>query len=83
MSELDDIKTLLGEIRDNQQRALEQQAKQVSLAEQQLERARSQIEESLALQREAVAKQRTVMRWALPGIALCIAAILYLIIKYF
>ena len=63
--------------------ATEQQAAQIDLARQQLDRARSQVEESLALQREAMAKQKTVLRVALPGIALCIFAIIYLIVRYF
>ena len=83
MSELDDVKAILSEIRDNQRRALEQQEKQVALASEQLDRAKTQVEESLRLQREAIAKQRTIMRFALPGIALCIFAIIYLIVRYF
>lgn len=83
MSDLVDISALLVEIRNNQKRALEQQATQIEIAREQLERVRRQVDESLGLQREAIAKQRTVMRIAIPGIALCIAAILYLIVRYF
>jgi hypothetical protein len=78
----DEIKSLLTEIRDNQAIALERQARQIEIAAEQLERGKRQIEESLSLQREAVAKQRAVMRLALPGIGLCIAAVLYLTIRY-
>ena len=83
MSDLDEVKTILFDIRDNQKRALEQQEKQVALATEQLDRAKTQVEESLRLQREAIAKQRTVTRFALPGIALCMFAIVYLIVRYF
>jgi hypothetical protein len=83
MSDNEDIKSILTEILDNQRRALELHEAQLAIARDQLERSRQQIGESLALQREAIAKQRTVMRIAVPGIALCIAAILYLILRYF
>lgn len=48
-----------------------------------MERAKKQIEESIGLQRQAIEKTRLVMRIAVPGIVLCIAAILYLVIRYF
>lgn len=83
MDDLDTLRSLLLEIRDNQRTGLEQQAEQVALAREQADRAKRQIEESLALQREAIAKQRTIMRLAVPGIALCMAAILYLVFRYF
>ena len=83
MSELDDIKGILNEMRDNQKLALEQQATQVAMAREQLDRAKTQIEESLALQRDAVARQRTIGRIALPAILLCIGLIGYLIVRYF
>lgn len=41
------------------------------------------IEESLNLQREAVSRQRTVTRIAAPGIVACIAALAYLVLRYF
>jgi len=83
MSDSDELKQILVEIRDNQKKALEAQERQIALAAEQLDRARTQVAESLQLQREAIAKQKTIMRAALPGIALCIFAILYLIIRYF
>ena len=82
MNELDDIKGILIEMRDNQQQALAQQASQLELAREQLERAKGQVEESLALQREAVAKQRTIGRIALPAILVCIGLIVYLVVRY-
>ncbi len=83
MSDRDEIIQLLTEIRDNQIASLGHQQEQIELTKVQLERARAQIGESLGLQREAVAKQRAILRFAVPGIALCVAAILYLIIRYF
>jgi hypothetical protein len=63
------IVTLLTEIRDNQREMLERQ--------------RTQIEESLKLQREAVNRTRTIARLAIPAILVCIAAIAYLVVRYF
>jgi len=83
MSDLEDIKAILTEMRDNQKTALEQQAAQVALAREQVERSRQQIEESLGLQREALGRQRTITRIAVPAILLCIALILYLLVRYF
>jgi len=83
MSQDQEITTLLREIRDNQRHALELQQAQIEIARTQLERSQRQIEESLGLQREAIAKQKTVTRLAVPGIALCIGAIVYLIVRYF
>ena len=82
MSQDQSIETLLREIRDNQQRALDLQQAHIEIAQTQLERSKQQIEESLGLQREAIAKQKAVTRIAVPGIAFCIAAIVYLIVRY-
>ena len=79
----DRIATLLGEIRDNQRQALEQQRAQLEVAHSHFEQAKGQIAESLKLQREAVSRARTATRVALPAIFLCIAAIVYLIWRYF
>ncbi|WP_341501447.1 hypothetical protein [Gallaecimonas sp. GXIMD4217] len=76
MNDKDELIRLLGTICDNQ-------ARQIALAEAHLERARRQVEESLALQRESMAKQRLVTRVTVPGIALCLAAIGYLVLRYF
>lgn len=83
MSELDEIKSILVEIRNGQKKSIEEQEKQVALAREQLNRARTQVDESLALQRESVAKQKLIIRVALPAIGLCIVAIIYLIGRYF
>ena len=78
----DRIAILLGEIRDNQRLALEQQRAQLTIAQTHLEQAKTQIAESLQLQREAVSRTRIVTRVGLPAILLCIAAIVYIMLPY-
>jgi len=78
----DRIESLLGEIRDNQRLALQQQRTHLTVAQNHLEQAKAQIAESLKLQREAVDRTRTVTRIALPALLFCIAAILYLWWRY-
>jgi PhnB protein len=79
----DRIASLLGEIRDNQKAALEQQRLQLEIARTHLDQAKAQVAESLKLQREAVGRARTAARIGLPAIVFCIAAILYLVFRYF
>ena len=76
------ITSLLGEIRDNQRQALDQQRAQPEIARSHFEQAKAQIAESLKLQREAVSRARFATRVALPAIFLCIGAVLYLIWPY-
>jgi hypothetical protein len=76
----DRITSLLGEIRDNQRQALEQQRAHLEIGH--FDQAKAQIAESLKLQREAVARTRTVIRVALPALLFCIAAIVYLWWRY-
>ena len=83
MSDLDDIRSVLGEICDNQKRSIEMQAEHLAIAQAQLERAKTQVAESLTLQREAVQKQKMLMRIVMPIIVFCIILIVYLILKYF
>ncbi len=82
MSELEDLKSLLIDIRDNQRLSLEKQDEHIALAQQQIDRAKVQVEESISLQREAIAKQKSITRIAFPGIVLCIGLIIYLILRY-
>lgn len=77
-----EILELLREIRDNQKLALERQAAQLETAREQLDRSRNQVEESIVLQRQAVDRFKRVTRIAVPGIALCIAMIVYLLVRY-
>ena len=78
----DEIKTLLVEIRDNQRRSLERQEEHLAIAREQVERANRQVTESIELQKVAIARAKQIARVALPGIALCIALVVYLIVKY-
>jgi hypothetical protein len=73
---------LVKEIRDNQRLALARQEEHLEVARQQLERSRGQVEESIRLQRAAVARVKSITRVALPGIVLCVALILYLMLRY-
>ena len=61
---------------------LERQRAQLEIAQAHVEQARNQVTESLKLQREAVARARTATRVAIPGILLCVAAIVYLVLRY-
>lgn len=83
MSDQDEIRDLLIEIRDNQRLALERQEEHLALAREQLSRSGGQVQESLDLQRQAVERVRRVSRIAVPGIVLCVALIAYLLIRYF
>jgi len=78
----DRIATLLGEIRDNQRQALEQQRAQLQIAHSHFEQAKSQIAESLRLQRAAISRQKVALWIALPAILLCIAAIIWIAWPY-
>jgi hypothetical protein len=78
----DRIASLLGEIRDNQREALQQQRVQLEIAQTHLEQAKTQIAESLKLTREAVSRQRTITRLAMPALLFCIAAIVYIAVRY-
>lgn len=74
---------LLREIRDGQQKMIELMTAQQALAEEQVKRSRDSIEESVGLQRLALQRQRTITLVAVPGILVCIAAIGYLVLRYF
>ncbi len=83
MSDHPEIISLLKEIRDNQLSALQRQGEHLELARQQLERSGSQVQQSIELQKAAVNRVKQVSRIAIPGIALCMALIVYLLIRYF
>ncbi|MCY1406855.1 hypothetical protein D9M71_221350 [compost metagenome] len=74
---------VLREIRDTQREILAQLAAQRTLAEQQVARSRDKVEESIGLQKLALQRQRTITLIAVPGILACIAAIGYLVLRYF
>ncbi|MGE3298112.1 MAG: hypothetical protein AB7I68_12280 [Porticoccaceae bacterium] len=56
---------------------------QRSLLAEQVERSRNAVAESIVLQRLALRRQQTVTRIAVPGILACIAAIGWLVLRYF
>lgn len=74
---------ILREIRDGQQQIIALMTAQQSLAEEQVKRSRDSIEESVGLQKLALQRQRTVTLVAVPGIIICMAAIAYLVLRYF
>lgn len=74
---------ILREIRDGQREIIAHLAAQRTLAEEQMKRSRQTIEESVGLQREALRRQKTITLIAVPGILACIAAIAYLVLRYF
>jgi hypothetical protein len=83
VSDSPDIRDLLIEIRDNQRLSLQRQEEHLAIAREQIERSRNQVEESIALQRQAVARVKRISLIALPGIALCVLLIVYLLVRYF
>ena len=83
MSDRDDIRELLVEIRDNQRLSLQRQEEHLEIARKQIERSSTQVQESIELQRLAVDRVKKVSRIAIPGILLCVALIVYLLVKYF
>lgn len=74
---------LLREIRDRQREAVEVLKQQRAMVEEQLKRSKESVEESIGLQKLALRRARSASWIALPGIAVCIAAIAYLVIRYF
>jgi len=74
---------VLREIRDGQREVLGLLTAQRAAAEEQVRKSRESIAESVALQRLALARQRTVTLIAVPGILVCMAAIAYLVWRYF
>jgi lipopolysaccharide/colanic/teichoic acid biosynthesis glycosyltransferase len=83
LSDSPDIRDLLIEIRDNQRLSLQRQEEHLAIAREQIERSRNQVEESISLQRQAVARVKRISQIAVPGIALCVLLILYLLVRYF
>ena len=73
----------LREIREGQREIAALLSAQRSLVEEQVKRSRDSIGESINLQKLALKRQRTITLIAVPGILACIAAIAYLVIRYF
>ena len=83
MSDTEEIRDLLVEIRDNQRLSLQRQEEHLEIARKQMERSSGQVQESIELQRLAVDRVRKISRIAVSGVVTCIVLILYLLIRYF
>jgi hypothetical protein len=77
------ILEVLREIRDGQRQALGVMEQHRTLVEEQIKISRQKVEESVGLQRLALQRQKTITYVAVPGILACIAAIIYLVARYF
>lgn len=78
-----EILDALREIRDGQREVIQLLSAQRTLAEEQLKKSGERIAESVGLQRLALQRQRTVTLIAVPAILACMAAIAYLVFRYF
>jgi hypothetical protein len=77
------ILEVLREIREGQREALRVIDQHRTLVEEQIKFSRSTAQESVGLQRVAVQRQRLITLIAVPAIGACIAAIAYLVVRYF
>jgi hypothetical protein len=77
------LPALLTEIRDGQREIIELLSQQQRFAAEQIRNSRATVAESVNLQKLALQRQRTVTLVAVPGILACIAAIAYLVLRYF
>lgn len=77
------ILDLLTDIRDGQREIIGLLSHQQCVAEEQIRKSRATAAESVNLQRVALQRQRTITLIAVPGILACIAAIAYLVLRYF
>jgi hypothetical protein len=73
----------LREIRDGQRELLTLMQANKALAEEQMRQSQQRVEESVGLQRLALRRQKSITLIAVPGILACIAAIVYLVLRYF
>jgi hypothetical protein len=83
VSDRDDIRELLVEIRDNQRLSLQRQEEHLEIARKQIERSSTQVQESIQLQRLAIDRVTKISRIAVPGILICVVLIVYSLVKYF
>jgi len=73
----------LREIRDGQREMIQLLLRQKALAEEQVSRSEQRIQKSVSLQELALQRQKVITALAVPGIVACIAAIGYLVMRYF
>jgi hypothetical protein len=83
LSDKNEIRDLLIEIRDNQRLSLQKQEEHLSVAREQIDRAGRQVRDSIELQRQAIDRVKKISRIAIPGIILCVVLIAYLVVRYF
>ena len=83
MTDQDAILETLREIRSGQREIIALLSAQQALAEEQVRRSRESIAESVGLQRLALERQRTMAVVAIPALVACVAAIVYLVWRYF
>jgi hypothetical protein len=74
---------LLREIRGGQREIIALLSAQQAAAAEHIKKSGESVAESVGLQRLALKRQRTVTLIAVPGILACIAAIAYLVMRYF
>ena len=74
---------VLREIREGQREALKAMEEHRAFVKEQIQISRNNVAESVGLQRLALQRQRTITIIAIPGILACIAAIAYLVLRYF
>ena len=77
------ILQVLRDLREGQREALRAMEEHQALVKEQLQVSRRAVEESVGLQRLAIRRQRAVTLIAVPAIFACIAAIAYLVLRYF
>ncbi len=73
----------LREICDGQRELLAVMQANKALAEEQMRQSQLRVEESVSLQRIALQRQGAITRIAVPAILVCIAAIVYLVLRHF
>ena len=78
-----DVADILRDIRADQREIVALLREQQELARSQLESSKERLDESMALQRLAMDRQKHITLIAVPGILTCIAAIAYLVWRYF
>jgi hypothetical protein len=78
-----DLLETVQEIRDGQKEIVSLLAAQRALVEEQMKRSRESVAQSIELQKLGLLRQRSITLIAVPGILACIAAIVYLVIRYF
>lgn len=77
------ILSTLKEIREGQREMIALLVAQRAAAAEEVRKSRASVESSIALQKEGLRRQRLVTVVAVPGILACIAAIAYLVVRYF